>query len=66
MIINGCCLEYMSKMEDESVDLIVTDPPYLISYKTNHRKDKSHEFCSTISNDDNYNHINQSINVSEF
>lgn len=27
-LINGGCLEYMRKLEDESIDLIVTDPPY--------------------------------------
>jgi site-specific DNA-methyltransferase (adenine-specific) len=32
----------------KSIDLIVTDPPYLIGYKTNHRKDKKHGFCSEI------------------
>ena len=43
----------MKELPDESIDLIVTDPPYLISYKTNHRKNKSHEFCSVIKNDNN-------------
>lgn len=43
----------MSEIDDESVDLIVTDPPYLIKYKTNHRKDKGHKFNQTIKNDDN-------------
>ena len=27
-IINGDCLEEMKKLEDESIDLILTDPPY--------------------------------------
>ena len=27
-VINGCCIEEMKKMEAESVDLILTDPPY--------------------------------------
>lgn len=40
-------------MADESVDLIVSDPPYLINYSTNHRKDKSHDFCTPIQNDKN-------------
>jgi len=47
------CIEGMKQIQDESVDLVVTDPPYLIEYKTNHRKDKSHEFCSEIKNDNN-------------
>lgn len=27
-LINGGCMEYMLTLEDESIDLIVTDPPY--------------------------------------
>lgn len=47
------CLEGMKNIPDRSVDLIVTDPPYLINYATNHRKDKMHDFCTTIANDNN-------------
>lgn len=36
----GNCLEIMKHMPDDSVDLILTDPPYLIDYQSNHRKDK--------------------------
>jgi site-specific DNA-methyltransferase (adenine-specific) len=43
----------MKQIPANSIDLIVTDPPYLISYKTNHRKDKDHEFTSEIANDNN-------------
>ncbi|QYC52156.1 DNA methylase [Staphylococcus phage vB_Sau-RP15] len=32
-IYNEDCLEGMKKIPDNSVDLIVTDPPYLINYK---------------------------------
>ena len=46
-------LEGMEKIGDESIDLIVTDPPYLIDYKTNHRKDKNHKFSKVIANDNN-------------
>lgn len=35
------------------VDCIITDPPYLINYKSNHRQNKDHKFCTTIKNDDN-------------
>jgi site-specific DNA-methyltransferase (adenine-specific) len=45
-------LELMSRMPDEVIDLIVTDPPYLINYKTNRRKG-NHKFSETIPNDDN-------------
>ena len=47
------CLNIMKQIENESIDLIVTDPPYLIKYKTNRRKNKDHDFCSQILNDDN-------------
>jgi len=52
-IYNMDCLEGMKEISDKSIDLIVTDPPYLISYKTNYRKNKNHEFCSEILNDNN-------------
>jgi len=61
-LINGDCLEEMNKLKNESIDLIVTDPPYLIKYKTNYRKNKSHDFCSTIKNDDNEQLITDYIN----
>ena len=53
-LIYGDCIEEMKKLIDEGVkvDLIITDPPYGINYKTNHRKNKNHEFCSTIENDE--------------
>ena len=47
----GDCLELMKELEDNSIDLVLTDPPYGINYKTNHRKNKNHEFCSEIQND---------------
>jgi len=52
-IYQGDCIQVMNDMPEKCIDLIVTDPPYLISYKTNHRKDKSHEFTSEIANDNN-------------
>ena len=53
-LMQGDCLELMKNIPDKSIDLIVTDPPYLIKYKTNRRKDKTHDFCTEIANDDNY------------
>ena len=52
-IYNEDCLEGMKRIPDCSVDLIVTDPPYLINYKTGRRKDKTHRFNDVILNDDN-------------
>lgn len=52
IIYNEDCIESMKKIPDESIDLIITDPPYLMKYKTNYRKDKHHKFCSEIDGDD--------------
>ena len=52
-ILNMDVLEGMKKIGDSSIDLIVTDPPYLIDYKTNRRKDKKHKFSKVIANDNN-------------
>ena len=52
-IYNEDCLEGMKHIPDGSVDIIVTDPPYLMNYKTGRRKDKSHRFNDVILNDDN-------------
>lgn len=41
----------MSNLKNNSIDLIVTDPPYLMDYKTNYRKDKRHDFCKPIIGD---------------
>lgn len=57
----GDCLELMKDIPNESIDLIVTAPPYLIKYKTNRRKNKEHDFCSEILNDDNYDLISNYI-----
>ncbi|MEE6709792.1 DNA-methyltransferase [Lacticaseibacillus paracasei] len=47
----GDCLELMKDIPDGSIDMILTDPPYLQGYKTNRRKNKHHEFSSEILND---------------
>lgn len=49
--INGDCLQYMANMDDGSVDVIVTDPPYGVSYQSNKRT-KSEKFA-VLKNDDN-------------
>ena len=36
-IFEGDCIEYMSLMPAESVDLIIADPPYGIAYQSGHR-----------------------------
>ena len=52
-IYNEDCIEGMKNISENSIDLIVTDPPYLVKYKTGRRKDKSHKFTKEILNDDN-------------
>ena len=37
-LLQGNCLELMKNIPSESVDCVITDPPYLINYKTNRRK----------------------------
>lgn len=39
MMFNDDCLNIMGKMDDEFVDLIVTDPPYLMDYVSHRRKE---------------------------
>ncbi len=38
-IYNLDVIDFMTTLPDKSIDLVVTDPPYLISYKTNRRKE---------------------------
>lgn len=58
----GDCLELMKTIPDKSIDLIVTDPPYLMRYKTNYRKDKTHDFCQEIYGDNDETLIKNVIN----
>jgi len=39
-VICADCLEVMRGMEDNSVDLVLTDPPYGINFRSNYRKQK--------------------------
>lgn len=65
-LVNDDCISVMQDMVDNHVfvDLIVTDPPYLMNYKTSHRKNKEHDFCSPILNDDNPVLISEFIRLS--
>lgn len=49
------CLDILPTLinNGQKVDLILIDPPYLINYKTGHRKNKKHDFCKPILNDNN-------------
>ena len=52
-IYNIDCRVGIQDIDTESIDLVVTDPPYLIDYKTNRRKDKTHRFCTSNEGDNN-------------
>jgi len=45
----GDCLELMKEMPDKSIDLIVTDPPFGMTFRSNYRQIK----YAKIENDDN-------------
>ena len=48
-LIQGDCLEKMKDIPDGSIDLILTDPPYGMSFQSNYRKYK----YDNIKNDNN-------------
>ena len=48
-LIYGDCFELNKQIEDESIDLIVTDPPYGMSFQSGYRKVKH----TIIANDQN-------------
>ena len=52
-LIHGDCLIEIKKLilNKVMVDAVIVDPPYLIRYKTNRRKNKNHKFCKEICND---------------
>lgn len=48
-LIHGDCFELNKSIPDESIDLIVTDPPYGMDFQSGARKQKERK----IANDDN-------------
>lgn len=48
-LLHGDCLELMKDIPDKSIDMVLTDPPYLINYQSNYRKNK----YKKIENDNN-------------
>jgi site-specific DNA-methyltransferase (adenine-specific) len=56
-IYNMDCLEGMKQIPDNSIDLVVTDPPYGINYVSNHSKNKEYrkKVADTTEWDKNYN-----------
>lgn len=48
----GDCLELIKDIPDNTVDLVVTDPPYNTNYKTNHRKSNNKKNNLVIEKDE--------------
>lgn len=48
-ILNMDCLDFLKQCPDDYFDLVLTDPPYGISFRSNHRTNK----YNPIKNDDN-------------
>ena len=49
-LINGDCIDEMQKLIDDGVkvDMVLTDPPYLMNYYSKWITDKSHDFCKPL------------------
>ena len=43
ILLHGDCLQLMKDIPDGSVDLVLTDPPYGMAFKSNYRKEKYNE-----------------------
>ena len=54
-LIHGDCLTEMEKLINNGVivDMILTDPPYLMNYHSGWIKDKTHDFRTPLLNDNN-------------
>jgi len=50
-LIQGDCLEVMKDIPDKSVDLVLTDSPYGMSFQSNHRKEKYNKIKNDINLD---------------
>lgn len=57
-LIHGDCFELNKSIPDESIDLIVTDPPYGMNFQSGARKQKERK----IANDDNIDWLPEWIN----
>jgi DNA modification methylase len=50
-LMKGDCLELIKTLESDSIDSVITDPPYGMNFQSNMRKDKSKRF-EKIANDE--------------
>ena len=67
-VYNMDCLDLMREMviQNIKVDCVITDPPYLIDYKTSRRQDKKNKFCNAILNDNNPELVSEFIKLAYF
>lgn len=61
-IYNMDCIEGMKLIDDNSIDLVVTDPPYLINYQSAMRTDKFEKVEGDKGTKADYNLITSSLN----
>lgn len=59
-LVNNDCIKHFQTIEDESIDLIISDPPYNIKFKSNRRKIK----YKSIENDNNFDWLDAFVNNS--
>lgn len=50
-VMHGDCIEIMREIPDESVDLVLSDPPYGIAFRSNHRTKSNLKSTGGIYND---------------
>lgn len=60
-IINNDCLSILDLIESESVDMILTDPPYFKDFQSNSRKEKFEKIDMDIKNKDNMMYVAKCI-----
>lgn len=51
-LLQGDCLELMKHIPNKSIDLLITDPPYLKRYSTGHRKNVKRNTTEIVNDDD--------------
>jgi len=50
-VYKGDCLDFIQRLDDYSIDVCITDPPYGIGYQSNRKKDKE-QYKDKILNDE--------------
>lgn len=47
-LLQGDCLDLIGRIPDQSIDLVLTDPPYGINYQSSHTKNKTKRFTKIL------------------